>query len=58
MNVCKEKSILILAPMQGLLDPVMRRLLTDIGGYSECVTEFVRIVSQIDQPNMPAMITT
>ena len=29
--------------MQGLLDPVMRRLLTDIGGYSECVTEFVRI---------------
>ena len=43
MNVCKEKSILILAPMQGLLDPVMRRLLTDIGGYSECVTEFVRI---------------
>ena len=34
---------LILAPMQGLLDPVMRRLLTDIGGYSECVTEFVRI---------------
>ena len=34
---------LILAPMQGLLDPVMRRLLTDIGSYSECVTEFVRI---------------
>ena len=34
---------LILAPMQGLLDPVMRRLLTDIGGYNECVTEFVRI---------------
>ncbi|MBH5328904.1 tRNA-dihydrouridine synthase [Eikenella sp. S3360] len=34
---------LILAPMQGLLDPVMRHLLTRIGGYSECVTEFVRI---------------
>ena len=34
---------LILAPMQGLLDPVMRRLLTDIGGYNECVTEFVRV---------------
>ena len=29
--------------MQGLLDPVMRRLLTDIGGYNECVAEFVRI---------------
>lgn len=34
---------LILAPMQGLIDPVMRHLLTRIGGYSECVTEFVRI---------------
>ncbi len=34
---------LILAPMQGLLDPVMRHLLTRIGGYNECVTEFVRI---------------
>ncbi|MDU1534496.1 MAG: tRNA-dihydrouridine synthase, partial [Neisseria sp.] len=34
---------LILAPMQGLVDDVMRDLLTRIGGYDECVSEFVRI---------------
>ena len=33
--------------MQGLLDPVMRRLLTDIGGYNECVAEFVRITHTV-----------
>ena len=34
---------LILAPMQGLVDDVMRDLLTRIGGFDECVSEFVRI---------------
>lgn len=34
---------IILAPMQGLCDDVMRDLLTRIGGYDECVSEFVRI---------------
>lgn len=34
---------LILAPMQGLCDAPMRDLLTRIGGYDECVSEFVRI---------------
>ncbi len=34
---------LILAPMQGLIDPYMRRVLTDIGGYDWCVTEFIRV---------------
>lgn len=38
---------LVLAPMQGLADPVMRDLLTRIGGFDECVTEFVRITHTV-----------
>lgn len=32
-----------LAPMEGVIDAPMRRLLTGIGGYDRCVTEFVRV---------------
>lgn len=38
---------LILAPMQGLTDDVMRDLLTRIGGFDECVSEFVRITHTV-----------
>ena len=38
---------LILAPMQGLVDDVMRILLTDIGGFDACVSEFVRITHTV-----------
>ena len=34
---------LILAPMEGVLDAIMRDQLTAIGGYARCVTEFVRV---------------
>ena len=34
---------LILAPMEGVVDAVMREQLTAIGGYERCVTEFVRV---------------
>ena len=34
---------LILAPMEGVVDAVMRHQLTRIGGYERCVTEFVRV---------------
>ncbi len=37
----------LLAPMEGVLDHLMRDLLTKIGGYDLCVTEFVRVVDQI-----------
>ena len=37
----------VLAPMEGVLDHIMRDLLTKIGGYDHCVTEFVRVVDQI-----------
>ncbi len=38
---------LVLAPMQGLVDDVMRDLLTRIGGFDECVSEFVRITHTV-----------
>jgi len=38
---------LILAPMEGVLDPLMRELLTEINDYDLCVTEFVRVVDQL-----------
>lgn len=41
------KPYLILAPMQGLADAPMRDLLTRIGGFDECVSEFVRITHSL-----------
>ena len=38
---------LSLAPMQGLMDAPMRDLLTRIGGFDECVSEFVRITHTV-----------
>lgn len=38
---------LILAPMQGLVDDVMRDVLTQIGGFDLCVSEFVRITHTV-----------
>ncbi|MDO4997826.1 MAG: tRNA-dihydrouridine synthase [Neisseria sp.] len=38
---------LVLAPMQGLTDAPMRDLLTRIGGFDECVSEFVRITHTV-----------
>lgn len=38
---------LILAPMHGVTDKVMRQVLTDIGGVDLSVTEFIRITSQL-----------
>lgn len=37
---------LILAPMEGVLDHTLRNLLTRIGGYDRCVTEFVRVLKR------------
>lgn len=33
----------VLAPMEGVIDAPMRRLMTGIGGYDRCVTEFIRV---------------
>lgn len=37
---------IILAPMEGVIDHLMRDLLTSLGGIDLCMTEFVRIVDQ------------
>ncbi|TGY50586.1 tRNA dihydrouridine(16) synthase DusC [Rodentibacter caecimuris] len=37
----------ILAPMQGVLAPLVRQLLTEVNDYDLCVTEFVRVVDQL-----------
>lgn len=34
---------ILLAPMEGVVDPYMRALLTQLGGYDGCVTEFLRV---------------
>lgn len=40
-------SRLILAPMEGLADDILRDVLTRAGGYDCCVTEFVRVSSTV-----------
>ncbi len=34
---------LVLAPMEGVTDPPMRALLSRLGGFTFCVTEFLRV---------------
>ena len=41
-----ERQIL-LAPMEGLLDFVLRDILTRVGGIDRCVSEFIRITDQL-----------
>jgi len=36
---------IILAPMEGVVDHLMRDMLTHVGGFDLCVTEFVRVVA-------------
>lgn len=38
---------IVLAPMEGLVDDVMREVLTDIGGIDWCVTEFIRVTNSL-----------
>lgn len=38
---------LMLAPMEGVVDHLMRDMLTRVGGFDLCVTEFVRVVDQL-----------
>ena len=38
---------IILAPMEGVLDPLLREILTAVNHYDLCVTEFVRVVDQL-----------
>ncbi len=42
-----KKGRVILAPMEGVLDPPLREILTAVNQYDLCVTEFVRVVDQL-----------
>lgn len=37
----------LLAPMEGVLDSLVRELLTEVNDYDHCITEFLRIVDQL-----------
>lgn len=45
---------IVLAPMEGVVDHLMRDMLTQIGGYDLCITEFIRVVDQ----KLPARVFT
>jgi tRNA-dihydrouridine synthase C len=45
---------IILAPMEGVVDHLMRDMLTRIGGFDLCITEFIRVVDQ----KLPARVFT
>lgn len=38
-----DKPLIVLAPMEGLLDFTLRDILTRVGGIDRCVSEFIRI---------------
>ena len=38
---------LVLAPMEGVVDHLMRQMLTSIGGFDLCITEFLRVVDRV-----------
>ena len=47
-------SRLILAPMEGLADDILRGVLTRAGRYDWCVTEFVRVTgTQLPRRRLP-----
>lgn len=45
-------SRLFLAPMEGLADYVLRDVLTGLGGYDGCVSEFVRVTGSLLPPRV------
>jgi len=43
----QPRATVLLAPMEGLLDFVLRDILTRVGGIDRCVSEFIRITNQL-----------
>lgn len=39
--------MILLAPMEGLLDHILRDVLTRVGGVDRCVSEFIRVTDQL-----------
>jgi tRNA-dihydrouridine synthase C len=46
-NPGQNVPFILMAPMEGVVDAVVRRLFSRVGGYSRFVTEFVRVTDQI-----------
>lgn len=46
-NPVSTQGQVILAPMEGVVDALMRQLLTDINHYDLCITEFLRVVESV-----------
>jgi tRNA-dihydrouridine synthase C len=46
-----QRASLVLAPMDGVTDPLMRSILTEICPFTHCVTEFVRVSSLVVPPH-------
>lgn len=46
------KPLLLLAPMEGVLDPILREILTQIGGIDRAATEFIRVTTQLLPPHV------
>ena len=42
-----RRGLILLAPMEGLLDHRLRAVLTRVGGVDRCVSEFIRITDQL-----------
>ena len=42
----------LLAPMEGVLDSLVRELLTEVNDYDLCITECVRVVDQLRPVNV------
>ncbi len=47
MAIGRGVNMILLAPMEGLLDFVLRDILTRVGGIDRCVSEFIRITDQL-----------
>ncbi len=43
---------LVLAPMEGVMDAAMRALLSELGGFTFCVAEFLRISQAVPGPKV------
>ena len=46
-TVATRSDLLVLAPMEGLLDFVLRDILTRCGGIDRCVSEFIRVTNTL-----------
>ena len=54
LHTLPQPRLILLAPMEGVLDHSLRDVLTRIGGIDRCVSEFIRITDQL----LPARVYT